>query len=210
MMSVHVTNQQMIDELRRYGFEPTPTFCDQTRTYIELLLRWNRRISLTAVRSPVDILRFHFGESLFAISATGIGDGRLADVGSGAGFPGVPLAMARPALDVTLVESSAKKAAFLGELQRGLGLKNVHVFHGRNDTLDQTEVFGYVTARGVGGYADLLEWTKMRLAPDGRLLLWLGERQVREVVGCPGWEWQDRLPIPRTKARLILLGSTKV
>ena len=207
MKPAFLPNELIIDELRPYGFKPTPTFCDQVRPYTELLLRWNQRISLTAVTTPVEILRFHFGESLFAISATGMRGGRLADVGSGAGFPGVPLAMAVPTLDVTLIESNTKKAAFLSELRRELELENVHIFHGRTNTLGPVEMFDHLSARAVGGYADLLEWAKKRLTPGGTVLLWVGETQTRKVFDHPGWKWRDAVRIPQAKARFILIGS---
>src|SRR5689334_6164175 len=89
---------------------------DRIRAYIALLSEWNRKISLTAVTDPIEIVKFHFGESLFAAYTLEIGDGRLADVGSGAGFPGIPIALAVPCVQVTLIEANAKKAAFLYEV----------------------------------------------------------------------------------------------
>lgn len=206
-MGVSITNRQIQDELRRYEFEPTVSFCEKTRSYIELLQRWNRHVSLTTVTSPIDILRFHFGESLFAISCTEISAGRLADVGSGAGFPGMPLAMAVPNLDVTVIESNAKKAAFLAELQRTLALENVHVHHGRTDTLDLSQAFDSLAARAVGSYAELLGWARTPLRAGGRVLLWLGARQVQEISRSAGWHWQNAVSIPGTKARFIIVGS---
>ena len=207
MTTTRLSDQLIIDELWPYGFKPTPTFCDQVRSYTELLLRWNQRISLTAVTTPVDILRFHFGESLFAISAARMRGGRLADVGSGAGFPGLPLAMAVPALDVTLIESNTKKAAFLGELRRELEMEKAHIFHGRTNALGPVEMFEHVSGRAVGKYAELLEWAKKRLTPGGSVLLWLGETQTREVLDNTGWKWREPVPIPQAKARFIVIGS---
>ena len=100
---------------------PASELCERIRTYISLLLRWNQSISLTTVTNSDEILRFHFGESLFAASAFSLENGRLADVGSGAGFPGLPLAMLLPDLNVTLIESNAKKFTFLSEVVRELG-----------------------------------------------------------------------------------------
>jgi 16S rRNA (guanine527-N7)-methyltransferase len=209
-MRACLTEKHTEEELRPYGLTPTAEFCEKTRAYIELLLRWNRRISLTAVTNPSQILRFHFGESLFAISAAGIRDGRLADVGSGAGFPGVPLAMALPALDVTLIESNVKRAAFLSELHRQLKLDRVHIYHGRADTLKREALFDVVAARAVGRYADLLEWAKMRLTAGGRVVLWLGEQQVENVRMSATWHWQNPVPIPGTRNRFIVVGSPSV
>jgi len=203
---VLLTSDQIRDELRPYGFDPTIDFCDHVRSYIELLQRWNRRVSLTTVISPIDILRFHFGESLFAISAVGIGSGRLADVGSGAGFPGAPLAMALPSLEVTLIESNMKKAAFLEELKRTIALENARVCHGRAGAIGPAGVFETVTARAVGSYVDLLRWARKRLGTGGRILLWLGERQIGLIRDSREWEWQSPVPIPGAKARFIIEG----
>ena len=100
---------------------------EKISAYIALLSRWNRKISLTAVTEAVEIVKFHFGESLFAASTLKMRNGRLADVGSGAGFPGIPIAMAIPGVFATLIESNAKKVAFLSEVVRRLEITNVTV-----------------------------------------------------------------------------------
>ena len=102
-------------------------------TYIDLLMKWNARINLTAIREPSEIVQRHFGESLFA--AKHLLEQKLPqtaiDLGSGAGFPGVPFAMVAPEAQVTLIESQQKKATFLKELIHVLGLKNAKVFSDR-------------------------------------------------------------------------------
>src|SRR5579862_3053766 len=109
-------------------------------TYIDLLLRWNARINLTAIRQPEEIVTRHFGESLFTArhlvrntweqppSAS------LIDVGSGAGFPGLPIKIYASEIQVTLIESNQKKATFLREVIRTLTLTNINVFQGRAET----------------------------------------------------------------------------
>src|SRR6202022_891918 len=94
----------------------------QLSTYLDLLLKWNARTNLTAIREPEEIVRRHFGESLFAGRQLGTCK-TLLDFGSGAGFPGVPIQLLRPEIQVTLAESQNKKATFLRELVRTLGLK---------------------------------------------------------------------------------------
>src|SRR5271156_2910307 len=96
--------------LKPYGVAANDLLCEQIRMYIDLLLRWNQKTSLTTVTDPTEILRFHFGESLFAAGCVPIRHGRLADVGSGAGFPAVPIRMVSEGLEVILVESNQKKA----------------------------------------------------------------------------------------------------
>jgi len=102
-----------------------PAYDDQVlqiQDYIKILLSWNDKINLTAIRNPVEILYRHFCESMFAGVSVPIERGRLADVGTGAGFPGLALKILRPSLQVFLIESNLKKAAFLAEVIRVLGL----------------------------------------------------------------------------------------
>src|SRR6267143_2387748 len=102
-----------------------PAYDDQVlqiQQYIKILLSWNEKINLTAIRDPLEILNRHFCESMYPASTVPVEDGRIADVGSGAGFPGLPLKIIRPDLDVILVESNIKKATFLAEVIRDLGL----------------------------------------------------------------------------------------
>lgn len=180
---------------------------DQIRVYISLLLEWNRKISLTAITDPVEIVRFHFGESLFAASALEIRDGRLADVGSGAGFPGIPLAMAIPGLQTTLIEANAKKVAFLSEVARRLQLSNVGVVRSRMEDATLIGTCDFVCARAVGKHASLLRWSLGKLTPRGRLVLFLGERDVQWVGQTTGWSWEPPIRIPGSSRRCILSGT---
>ena len=180
------------------------------QTYISVLLQWNQSISLTTVTDPSEIVRFHFGESLFAASVLPITHGRLADVGSGAGFPGLPLKMLVPALGLTLIESNAKKAAFLEEAIRRLGIRDVRVFHGRMEELKigESEVpFEYVTARALGHFEDLLKWSHAHLARSGKIVLWLGEEDVASISCTQDWTWAAPARIPGSKKRFILVGA---
>ncbi len=95
---------------------------DRFAVYLDLLLRWNRRINLTAIRDEEGILSRHFVECIAAAYALPEGVRTLLDFGSGAGFPGIPIALCRPEIEVTLAESQGKKAAFLREVVRELGL----------------------------------------------------------------------------------------
>src|SRR5713101_6682500 len=99
----------------------------QIQQYIEILLAWNEKVNLTAIRDPLEILYRHFCESMYASVAVPVENGRLADVGSGGGFPGLALKIIRPNLDVFLVESNIKKVAFLAEVIRELGLRGAQV-----------------------------------------------------------------------------------
>lgn len=203
-----LSDSQIHSALSSYGGSPSQSQCDAIRTYIDLLLRWNRRISLTTVADPDEILRFHMGESIAAISAVPIEKGRLADVGSGAGFPGVPLALFLPELDVTLIESNAKKATFLSEVQRQLNLHRVRVFRGRAEDFPAQGVkFDYVTARAVGKYDELVLWSSKALNPGGKAILWLGDKDASEVSFYPGWTWRAPRKITGSQKRFLLVGA---
>jgi 16S rRNA (guanine527-N7)-methyltransferase len=124
---------------------------EQLTVYLDLILKWNARTNLTAIRSPQEIVRRHFGESLFAGGHLGLCTTAL-DFGSGAGFPGIPIQLLRPDLQVTLGESQGKKAAFLREVCRELGLKS-EVFPARIETLPPDRLFDMVVMRAVDNMA---------------------------------------------------------
>jgi 16S rRNA (guanine527-N7)-methyltransferase len=204
----HLSDEKIKETLAAYRFHPDQGHCAAIRSYMSLLLRWNQRVSLTTVVDPIEILRFHFGESLFAASSVPIGKGRLADVGSGAGFPALPLRMATQELEVTLIESNAKKTAFLSEVVRNLGLDQVEVLRLRAQQVKSNALqFDYVTARAVGDYKALLSWSSERLTPHGMLILWLGQDDARAIAGEDSWIWREPMLIPGSTRRYILVGS---
>jgi 16S rRNA (guanine527-N7)-methyltransferase len=203
-----ISDTEIINALSPYDFVPSSQICSLIRSYIDNLLRWNQRISLTTVADPAKILRFHFGESLFAIKAAGIEHGRLADVGSGAGFPGLALALALPGLQTTLIESSAKKAAFLSEIVRTLNLSQVRVLRERMEDISGQETdFDFITARAVGNHEELLSWAQSRLTLGGAVILWLGEQGCEEILSVDGWAWGQPIKIPGSRSRFVLSGT---
>jgi 16S rRNA (guanine527-N7)-methyltransferase len=205
-----ISNSLIESTLRPYGVTITSDVADRIRAYMSLLLKWNRTISLTTVTDPVEILRFHFGESIFAASTVSLGKSRLADVGSGAGFPGLPLALIGPSLTVTLIESNTKKCAFLSEVVRELRLPNVTIFRGRMESLPiDSELFDFVAARAVGQFDELLAWSKEHIAAAGKVVLWLGEADSREISLKRDWDWARPALIPGSARRYLLVGSPK-
>ncbi len=128
----------------------------QLSVYLRLLLKWNARTNLTAIRDPEQIVQRHFGESLFAGLHLSPETATLLDLGSGAGFPGLPIALLRPDIAVTLAESQNKKAAFLREAVRTLDLKNVEVWASRAESLPAERQFDTVTLRAVDNMAAAL------------------------------------------------------
>jgi 16S rRNA (guanine527-N7)-methyltransferase len=180
-------------------------------TYIDLLVRWNARVNLTAIRQPQEIVTRHFGESLFAarhlFPAESVPPAsRLIDVGSGAGFPGLAIKLWAADLHVTLIESNHKKAAFLREAIRTLTLTNVDVFSSRAKEFSaQAEV---VTLRAVEHFEQILQSAARLVAPKGRLALLIGESQVGRVrQELPESQWPDPLPVPLSSNRVLLIGQ---
>ena len=184
--------------------------------YLELLLRWNRAYNLTAVRDPVEMVDKHLLDSLAMhpyvdeIAATG---GALADLGTGAGLPGIPLAIAKPGLRVTLVESNGKKARFMREVVRKLGLRDVEVAESRIEALDLPGRFDAITARALASLPLILELGGHLLKPDGRLLAMKGVYPTDEIDALPAaWavSQSHALTVPGLAAvrHLIVVGRT--
>jgi 16S rRNA (guanine527-N7)-methyltransferase len=155
--------------------------------YLVLLDRWNKAYNLTAIRDPRAMVALHLLDSL-AMHPFVRDIGSLADLGSGAGLPGIPLAIAVPTLQVTLVESNGKKARFLREAVRTLGLDNARVAVSRAEALDRPGAFDAITARAMATLANILAVGAHLLAPGGRLLAMKGARPDDEVAALPaGW-----------------------
>lgn len=203
-----LSNNEIRSSLLNYGIRATDGLCEQIKIYIDILLRWNRKISLTTVTDPAEIVRFHFGESLFATTIVPIGESRLADVGSGAGFPGLAIHLLDPVSEVVLIESNAKKATFLSEVCRELNLEKVQVFRGRMEEFVRVvPEMNAISARALGQHDELLAWSHSRLKPAGRLILWLGEEDVFEVAKNESWLWMNPVKIPASQRRFLLVGS---
>jgi 16S rRNA (guanine527-N7)-methyltransferase len=201
-----LSNQQIIKLLERYDFSPNSKTCEHIRSYISLLTRWNRSISLTTITSPLDIIKFHFGESIYGVTTNAVGIGRLADVGSGAGFPGIPISLASPETQVTLIEPNLKKSVFLSEVKRELNLASLTVIRDRMQEVKGS--FDYITLRALGQMADFLQFARKHLAPAGRIVLWIGESEVSKLAReQEHWSWSEPIPIPDSERRYILVGS---
>jgi 16S rRNA (guanine527-N7)-methyltransferase len=202
-----VSVREIRNVLESFELAVTDQFCEQIRTYISLLLLWNRRISLTSITSPEEIVQTHFAESLLATKAAVKLDGRLADVGTGAGFPGIPLKMYIPALRLTLIESNAKKCAFLAEVVRTLELKEVEIVQKRYEDVRTPEPpFDIVTARALGQFLEFSEWAESVLAVNGRVMVWTGPDGRLDLERRKSVKWSEPYVIPGTKHRLIVSG----
>jgi 16S rRNA (guanine527-N7)-methyltransferase len=172
----------------------------QLSVYLELLLKWNARTNLTAIRDPEEIVRRHFGESLFA--AQHLGEcATLLDFGSGAGFPGLPIQLLRPELCVTLAESQNKKSTFLREAVRTLGLKT-EVWANRVEAMPASRSFDVVTLRAVDDMETAVAAAAVRVT--GRMALLTSARQPVPVL--PGFSVQGEITLPGpADLRLVLI-----
>ena len=178
-----------------------------TLTYINLLQKWNSRINLTAVRNPLEVATRHFGESFFAAQTLLTKDytGTITDLGSGAGFPGAPMAMFAPGAKVTLIESNGKKAAFLNEVIRALDLENVSVFSHRAEEYSQTSKL--VVMRAVEKFETSLVLASRLTQPGGTLAVMIGNAQTGQAIPLiPRCSWQEPVPIPESHSRVLLVG----
>src|SRR6266481_1125399 len=198
---------------RALGEFNLPAYDDQVlqiQRYIEILLTWNEKINLTAIRDPLEILYRHFCESMYAAEIIPERGGRLADVGSGGGFPGLPLKIIRPDLRVFLVESNLKKATFLAEVVRELGLNDAQVLVRRYEELhEEIAPLDYVCSRALGEFPAFLSWAASDQIGAKQVILWIGARDLPEIRKISGWEWQEPILVPHSLQRLLLVGTKK-
>ena len=184
---------------------------NKTLIYINLLLKWNSRVNLTAVRRMEDIVTRHFGESFFVATHLLPPDDSqsVIDLGSGAGFPGIPLAMLRPQAHVTLIEAHSKKSAFLNEVVRTLNLNHVKVFNQRGEKYPGSAEL--VTMRAVEKFDAALGLAARLVQPGGRLALMVSQNQVSKAKSSlDRFIWADPIPIPGGHSRVLLAGTRMV
>ena len=168
---------------------------DPLLAYLALLHRWNQTYNLTAIRDPHEMLVKHLLDSLAMHAHLG-GIDTLADLGTGPGLPGIPLAIALPQLQVTLVESNGKKARFLREAVRQLQLGNVKVAESRIEAFDAPGQFHAITARALATLPLILELGGHLLTPTGRLLAMKGVLPAEEIAALPaGWQLRASHPL---------------
>jgi len=182
-----------------------PAAAAQMDAFLALLMQWNARINLTAVRDAETIVRRHFAESLFAAEHVPAGAATLLDFGSGAGFPGIPISIARPEITVTLAESQGKKASFLREAVRTLGLR-AEVWAARVEEMPAERVFDAVTLRAVDRMPRACRLAVPRLVEGGWLGLFATRATESALDGLSGVRWNEALPIPGTQQEILKTG----
>ena len=174
--------------------------------YCALLMRWNARVNLTAIRDEDGVLTRHFVESIACARALPEGIGSLLDFGSGAGFPGIPIALCRPEIQVTLAESRGKKAAFLQEAVRVLGVHS-KVHTGRAETL--TERFDCVTMRAVERMTEAVRAAGALVKDAGWLVAMTTRGELESVQAAAGaeFQWREAVGLPGGDDRVVALGQ---
>ena len=185
----------------------TDTQLEQVQKYVALLLLWNQKISLTSIENPQELVSRHFGESFFGAKFIENPACRLADLGSGAGFPGLALKIALPELQVSLIEQDTRKAAFLNEVIRALNLEGAQVYRSSYEALPpEIAKFNVIVARAVGDHKSLLKWAASRLSEAGQAVLWIGAEDAARLSELPTWRWSLPHAMPESKNRVLLSG----
>ena len=183
----------------------------QIQEYIRLLLVWNEKVNLTAIRNPLEILYRHFCETMFAAKVVELDQCRLADIGTGAGFPGLALKILLPEAEVVLVESNIKKATFLAEVVRALGIAGANVLVSRYEELgEEIAPIDFLLARALGEFEVFLKWAASDKVDARRVILWVGAADVEQVRKDPRWAWEPPVAVPQSLRRALLIGSKVV
>ncbi|MDE2599124.1 MAG: 16S rRNA (guanine(527)-N(7))-methyltransferase RsmG [Rhodocyclaceae bacterium] len=199
------------------GVALTAEMADKLLAYQALMIKWNRTYNLTAIRDPEEMLAHHLLDSLVVAPLLPMngssGPLTLADVGSGGGLPGIPLAIARPEIQVTLIETSSKKSAFQQQVKIELGLSNVSIYSGRVEEYEPKYSFDAVISRAFAELKDFVDWSGDLAKPEGRLYAMKGLYPDAEVAALPaGWVVLNSLALQvvglDARRHLLTLGRT--
>jgi 16S rRNA (guanine527-N7)-methyltransferase len=204
---VAISELQVREALSPFSISPSEDQIAKIREYTLLLLKWNRSVSLTSLKDPLEIVGRHFGESMFASGLLPVENCRLVDIGTGAGFPGLALKIACPSISLVLIESNKKKCAFLSEVVRALRFADVEIRTERFEHIRPESVLAnIITSRAVGEFKQLLRWSINALVRRGHLIVWVGSEDSTRIASNPGWNWQPAVRIPDSQRRFILIG----
>lgn len=213
LTAMHLDPSSVASALKPFGIDLDHGQSQQVVRYVDLLIRWNRAVNLTAIENPKEILARHFGESMVLAKLVDL-RGSLLDVGTGAGFPGLALKIIRPELNVVLLEPVTKKRAFLKEVLRECGLTGVEVRGDRIEDFSEKRPasFDFVTVRAVGSFGALLPAIASCLTPQGSICLWLTGSEAldlreREPLFDRLFKWANPAPVPKSRDREIWVGK---
>lgn len=174
----------LISGLKELGIEPSDTIISRFDKYLLELKKWNRAYNLTSLKSDEDIIIKHFFDSLLYLKAIPEGQWSICDIGSGAGFPGMPMAIVKPELSLALIESSRKKAAFLRHIKRTLLLNNIEVLESRVEDV-KNRLFDIAITRALFSIKELIKKAGHILKREGFFLLNKGPKFEGEIISLP-------------------------
>lgn len=206
-MTAEEVRTRLNELLGKAGLAPLdPATGERFAQYLSLFMRWNARVNLSSIRDEEGILSRHFVESIACARALPDGISTLLDYGAGAGLPGIPIALCRPEISVTLAESQNKKAAFLREAIRTLGLA-MSVHAGRAELLEVS--FDCVTLRAVDRMAEAVKNAAHLVAPGGWLALMTTRASLPALQAAVGahFTWSESVPLPGSEDRILALGK---
>jgi 16S rRNA (guanine527-N7)-methyltransferase len=173
---------------QKLGVDIQDVQLEEFATYQKELLHWNARINLVSEKSSQQIVNRHFLDSLTALQFIELDDFRILDIGTGAGFPGLPLKIVRPSLKLYLLESNRKKVSFLKHVIRKLHLEDAYVVHDRVENILQKDIwkefFDIVISRAAFNLPELLSFGAFFLAPQGKLVALKGSDVETEFINC--------------------------
>ena len=202
-----MTSKEIERAIAKAGLQPLGSGAiEQFASYLNLLVHWNTKLNLTAIREPAQIVQRHFIECIQCAQALPGDIRNLLDFGSGAGLPGIPIAIARPEIQVTLGESQGKKAAFLREAVRSLSL-NAEVYDRRIEGMVPNQVFDAVTLRAVDRMEEATQIALERVTLGG-LLIPFATVNTEEALKAtlPGVIWERRIAVVGLETGVLLFG----
>ncbi|WP_371764105.1 16S rRNA (guanine(527)-N(7))-methyltransferase RsmG [Massilia sp.] len=185
----------------------SPAQQDKLMNYLALMFKWNAVYNLTSLRDPMQMVTHHLLDSLAAVPAFA-GAQNVLDVGSGGGLPGIVLAIVRPDMKVSMIDTVHKKTAFLTQVKAELGLANVTVYTARVEQLQVSDKFDVITSRAFADLSDFVNWSSHLLADGGRYIALKGVAPKDEQERLPA-EWKvdkvEPLDVPRLGAERHLV-----
>ena len=201
--------QLLNDGSNQLGIGLSVTQQKQLLTHIQLVQRWNRRLNLTAIISPREMVIQHLLDSLSIVSD--VQGSRIIDIGSGAGFPGIPFAITLPDQQVTLLDTRGKRVEFMRHASASIGLKNTRAVKSRVENYRPAEKFDTLITRAFSSLSDMLAWTKAMHTPGSRMLAMKGKLPTDEIEQLtPAWQAklkvkQIQVPFLEAKRHLVII-----
>lgn len=202
-------NSQLLTEAENIGMSLPREVMAQVEAYISLMIKWNKVINLSSMTSTQEIFRYHFLESFYCCNFIGK-KGKLVDIGSGAGFPGLAVKLLRPAMKVWLIEPRQKRAFFLKEVIRRLDLEDVEVVQQRVEEWHKApfKEISYITSRAMGRLDFVAQWAKKAMAEEGIILLFMSNKDIGRLEEA-GLRLRAKHRLPTRRAGIIALCQPK-